>query len=120
MLGADVFVLELVRFFERILKDPVQCRTHVDLRLALNLGQFRDRVRQVLCQCLKVRAQLLQDRQNHAVLLLDQRPEQVFGLHLGLSFSCACAWAACNASWPFRVNLSNRIICLSVRAHPRL
>ena len=83
--GADVFVFELVGFFERVLQDSIESRTDVDFRLPLNLGQLGDSVRQVARQRLQIDAELLQDRQNDAFLLLDQGEQKMLGRDLRIA-----------------------------------
>ena len=82
VLGADVFVFEPVCFLLRILQNPAQRGTHVNLGLTRNRRQLGDRIGQIAGDGLKVHAQLLKNRQHHAVLLLDHRPEQMLRRHL--------------------------------------
>ena len=63
-------------------ENPAKRRAHVELLLALNLRQFGHGFGQITRDGLNVDAELLKNRQHHAVLLLDQRPQQMLGSNL--------------------------------------
>ena len=105
VLGADVLVLEPLRFRFGGVGDLPQPRRQRDLRAAVRarqlveLGADRGRQRR------RIRVHLADDLRDDAVALLEQRQQQVLGVISGWPSRSASCCALRTASWAFSVYL---------------
>jgi len=85
MLRTDIVVLELVGFFLSVFKNAIEAGAEMDIGLSFNRRKFRRRFRKFLRENRDIDAEFLENREHHAVLLLDERPEQVLRRNLGIA-----------------------------------
>jgi hypothetical protein len=91
MLGGDVVVLEGVGLFEGGVEDAVERVGYAGLRGgALHLGQAGDGGVDGGGERGHVDADLFKDRENDALLVLEERGHQVHGEHLGVAVFGGC------------------------------
>jgi hypothetical protein len=79
VLGGNVLVLEIGRFFESAVEQAVERIRHLGLRRAAagNLGQAFDVTIDIAQQRLRANAHLLQHRRHNALSIFEQRCQQV-------------------------------------------
>ena len=82
VLRADVLILQPLGLRARQIGDQLQPGRDRRRRAAVHLGLLADRVPGVSCDRGRIQLQLAQQCRDHAVLLLDERDEQVLGLDL--------------------------------------
>ena len=86
VLGGDVFILEVVRFFEGTIQNLVQDIGNIRLRrTSRHLGQLFDLAVHLVQHGLRPHADLLENRRHDALAVLEQRRQQMDRHQFGIA-----------------------------------